>query len=106
MNKENNYITCKRVTFYSMLDEDMFFDWIKNIKCIASFENAKDELYLDLIDHPLNYDDAKNLIALLYRYKIDMKQLQQLINDSNKDAFEPWHTEIFGSTEKYDNHEK
>ena len=79
-----------------MKDEDAFFYWIKRINCIKSFEGARDELYLDLVDRELSYDDAKDLIALLYRYKIDMKQLAVFKNDSNQAAFEPWQEEIFG----------
>lgn len=97
-----NYLTCKRVYFYSILDEEIFFGWIKKIPCIASFEGARDELYLDLVDWELDYNDLKDLIALLYRYHIDMKQLEEFVNEKNKDAAEPWGEKIFGSktTEK------
>lgn len=91
-----NYITCKSVTFYSPRDEDAFFEWIKKIDCIESFEGARDELYLDLVDRSLNSQDIHELIALLRRYKVDMKQLKNLLNDDNKDAFEPWKKKIFG----------
>lgn len=73
----------------------MFFVWIKKIKCIEKFEGAGDELYLDLINKDLNYDDIKDLIALFYRYQIDMKQLGKLKNKKNADAFDPWKKEIF-----------
>jgi hypothetical protein len=29
LNYDNNYITCKSVKFYSLNDEDAFFEWIK-----------------------------------------------------------------------------
>lgn len=93
MNK--NYITCKRVIFYSKLDEDMFFEWIKKINCIKSFEGAGDEMYLDFVESELSYDDMKDIISLLYRYKVDMTQLQPFVNQQNKDAVAPWKQQIY-----------
>lgn len=93
----NKYITCKRVLFGSQLDEDAFFDWIKKIACIEKFEGAGNELYLDLVGRQLEYEDMKDLIALLYRYKIRMDQLEPLINDKNKAAIEPWKKHIYKS---------
>ncbi len=91
---KNNYLTCKRVIFYSSLDEDMFFDWIKKIQCIEKFEGARDELYLDLVNRELDYDEMKNLIAFFRRYKIKMNQLEQFVNEKNKAAVEPWKKQI------------
>jgi len=100
MSENKHYITCKSVFFYSMNDEAMFFEWIKRISCIKSFEGARDELYLDLVDRELTYDDIKDLIALLYRYKIDMKQLAVLRTPNNEGAIIPWKKQIFGKTPK------
>jgi hypothetical protein len=97
LNYDNNYITCKSVKFYSLNDEDAFFEWIKRIKCIEKFEGAREYLYLDLVNRELSYDDIKDLIALLYRYKIDMHQLAKFYNESNKNAFTPWSKKIFKS---------
>lgn len=91
----NNYLVCKKVYFYSQLDENMFFVWIKSIPCIKKIEGAGDELYLDLVDRELNYEDIKDLIALLYRYKIKMNQLQPFITEKNKTAAEPWEKQIY-----------
>ncbi len=88
------YLTCKRVIYYSILDEEMFFEWLKKIKCISNIEGAKDELYLDLIDKDMTYEDMKNFIAIFYRYKIDMTQLAKFINKYNIDAALPWQEEI------------
>ncbi len=89
-----NYITCKRIQYFSKLDEEMFFAWIASISCIEKFEAAHDELYLDLVDKELSYDDMKHLIALLYRYKINMQQLQPLITENNKAAIKSWEKQI------------
>lgn len=94
MDKKNNYLTCKRVRFYALKDEDAFFEWINKIKCIKSYEGARDELYLDLVDKPLDFEDMKDLIGLFYRYKISMKQLAPFINEDNAMAAEPWLSKI------------
>lgn len=75
----------------------MFFEWIKNIPCIEKFDGVGDELYLHLTNRQLDYNDIKDLIALFYRYKIDMKQLARLFNESNKQAFKPWRKKIFST---------
>lgn len=73
----------------------MFFTWIKNIPCIEKFEGAGDELYLDLVFRDLSYDDMKDLIALLYRYKIKMDQLIPFVTQNNKTTVEPWKKQIY-----------
>jgi hypothetical protein len=105
MNKHNNYLTCKRVIFYSHKDEDTFFEWIKKIPSITHFEGARDELYLDMVSNIISDEDLKDLIALFYRYKIDMKQLCMFLNVNNKQWFYEnkktfWHNKIFGSSHK------
>ena len=88
--KGNYYLTCKGIVYYSYIDEEIFFQWFAKIRCIESFEEARDELYLHLIPGELDYEGMHELIALFYRYKINMHQLLALMNDTNKAAIEPW----------------
>ena len=94
---KQNYIKYKKNSFYSILDKTMFFTWIKNINCIENFEGIGDELYLNLVQRQLSYNDIKDLIALMYRYKIKMYQLQPLITEENKLAAAPWKKQIYKS---------
>jgi len=101
MSGPTNYLTCKKVLYYSLKDEDAFFEWIKKIKGIKNFEGAKDELYLDLVDEPLTDQDLEDLIGLFYRYNIDMKQLARFLTPENKSWFYDnkkafWHKRVFG----------
>lgn len=101
MNEFTNYLTCKRVTYHSLKDEDAFFEWINKIKCVKSFEGARDELYLDLTDSPPTDQDLKEFIGLFYRYKVDMKQLARFLTPENKSWFYDnkkafWHEKVFG----------
>ncbi len=101
-----NYLTCKGVKYCSLLDETAFFEWIEKINCIASYEGALDELYLDLVDRDLKDTELKELIALFYRYKIDMKQLAQFKTEHNKDWFYDnkrafWNKKVFGENKSH-----
>jgi hypothetical protein len=88
------FLTCKSVWYYSQKDEDAFFEWIEKIECIESFEGVRDELYLNLIDCELEYEDMQDLIALFYRYKVNMRQLAPFVNKKNRDAAIPWKKHI------------
>lgn len=91
-----NYLLCKKVKFYALKDEDIFFEWIEKIDCIKSIDAAKDELYLDLVDRSLTFDDVNDLICLFVRYGIDLKQLAKYKTVDNEEAFRPWAKKIFG----------
>lgn len=109
MSESTNYLTCKRVRYCAPKDEDIFFEWIKKIKCVKSFEGARDELYLDLVETPPTDQDLEDLIGLFYRYKVDMKQLARFLTPENKAWFYDnkkafWHKKVFGSESR--NYEK
>ncbi len=110
MNRNSNYLLCKKVKFYSINDEDAFFGWIKRLDCIKKIDAAGDELYLDIVDRGLNDQDLSELLGLLYRYKIDMKQLARFQTEENKPWFlnnrkAYWHTKVFGAGHKEAKHE-
>ena len=104
--KENNMakqvvLVCKRVWYYSSTDEDMFFEWISRIKCIATYDGVRDELYLYINTKRVSNENLRELLALFYRYKIDMKQLQIFLNKNNNQWFYDnkkayWHRRVFG----------
>lgn len=100
--KEDIVLACKSIWYYSTIDEDLFFEWIKRISCIIKFDAIHDELYLYIKTNIVADDDLRELIALFYRYKVEMKQLQQFLNKNNKDWFYAskykgyWHRRVFG----------
>ena len=98
-------LICKGVKFCSYIDEYAFFKWIETIDAIESFSQINDELYLEIASINLHDDDLRELLALLYKYKIDMKQLAAFLNKDNKEWFynNPkayWHKRVFGSVKK------
>jgi hypothetical protein len=89
MNHEKKIIlTCTPLRFYTTLDEDLCFEWIKKISCIDSFKGKGPALYLHITNKPVSNTDLLNLIGLFDRYKFDNTQLLIFKNDSNKEWFD------------------
>ena len=102
MKKSNDIILIgNSISYYSRKDEDAFFEWIKKIDCIEDVGGAGTELYLYIVNIDLHDYDLRELLALFYRYKIEMKQLQIFLNKNNKHWFHDnkkvyWHRRVFG----------
>lgn len=101
MNKKIRII-CKRVSYCSMIDEDLFFEWLTKIPSISSFDGELDELYLYFERKVIPYKDLLELTGLFHRYKIaGMDQLQIFVNEKNKKRYAGnpnsyWHKKVFG----------
>lgn len=94
-------LICKRVTFYSQNDEMVFFEWLKRISCIGEIKGVGDELHLQISRKQISDANLRDLIAIFGRYKINMKQLAQFLNDKNKAWFKGrpkafWLKKVFG----------
>lgn len=101
-------LVCKKVYFYSQLDEKYFFAWLQDIKTIVRLDGIGDELYLYCKSSVVSDQDLREILALFYRYKIDMKQLVVFLNNKNKKWFFEgpkgyWHRKVFGTTVKTKN---
>lgn len=99
---EQIILECKSVKFYSHKDEDAFFEWIKKIECIDDYWGEGRILYLEIVCAELHDHDLIELLALFYRYKVDMKQLKRFLTDDNKKWFYDnkrayWHKKVFGA---------
>ena len=81
-------LECKRVKFYCPDDKNAFFEWLDRIKIIKEIKGKKDSILLILSDSTINDQDLGSLVSLFRRYKIQMKNLEVLINDSNKNVFQ------------------
>lgn len=104
-----NYLTCKRVLFLSEGDELAFFEWISKIRSIQKWEGKGDEIHLYPSSSAISEKGLRELIALFYRYEIDMHQLQQFVNDKNREWFTDkksyWHKRVFGDIELNKGHD-
>jgi hypothetical protein len=95
-------LICKGVIFYSQTDETSFFEWISRIKGIDRWEGIGDEVHLHLPKKKISDECLRDLTALLYRYKIEMSQLQQFVNEKNSEWYAApgkyWHKKVFKQT--------
>jgi hypothetical protein len=95
-------LVCKDVILCSPHDEDAFFEWIKKIGCIEGLSGSDNTLYLHISSEDIFRSDLDDLLALFYRYNIDMKQLKRFLNNDNKKWFKDgkvkgyWHERVFG----------
>jgi len=87
--------------FYSQTDESLFFQWIDSILPVVDSDGRLEELYLYLPSYHIPSRDLWELLALFYRYSIDMKQLRCFLNDDNREWFYEgqkgfWFDKVFG----------
>ena len=83
MNKKIELIA-KRIDYLSSLDEETFFAWLERISCVVEKRGIADELHVYVDQTKLSESDLRELLALFYRYEIDMKQLRIFLNKDNK----------------------
>ena len=87
MNKEI-VLKCSPLRFYTLIDEDGCFHWIKKIESIVKYEGIGRELHLILKSSRIPIKDLLELIGLFRRYNFDIKQLKIFMTDENKIVFE------------------
>jgi len=97
-------VICKAVEFYSAQDETNFFEWAKKLRCVKRVQGVHDEIWLHVRSRNISDRCLRELIALCFRYKVEMTQLQQFLRVSNKHWFgdkEFWfHGSIFARSSK------
>ena len=92
-------LIARATTFFSQLDEDSFFEWLAKIPCVSQFTGQEDILYIQITRSKVDQSALQDLLALFYRYKIDMKQLAILDRAEfsqwfrRKEAY--WHEQVF-----------
>ncbi len=94
-------LIAKSVVYYSKLDEEAFFDWIGRISCIVDIKGVSTELIMKVDQDRVNDVELRELLALFFRYSIDMRQLLIFENSRNTEWFSKsgmyWHDLVFGS---------
>ena len=99
--KRKNFLVCKNIKYYSDLEREVFFEFIKKIKSIVEFETKDNTLYLYFKSKRIPDKDLRALIGLFDRFRINMTQLQFFLNERNKKWFRNgdgyWVKPIFGS---------
>jgi uncharacterized protein involved in tolerance to divalent cations len=84
------------VTYFSQLDELAFFTWAGNIKCIRSIDNG----FFHIKSKRISKESLLDLIAIMHRYNMPMRQLSVFCNETNekwfKDKKKYWYKKTFG----------
>lgn len=87
--------------FFSRLDEDAFFEWLKKLPCVSEFEGKGDTLFIRVLKSKVDEYALRELLALFQRYRIDMKQLSAFDKRGFADWFHSrkayWYESVFGS---------
>jgi len=93
-------IRCKQVMFFSKVDEEMFFVWAQKIPGIKEVYGELDEIVLSLSSPDVEDESLRELIALLYRFDLPLKQLAAFESSKNKEWFNNknkfWYAGVFG----------
>jgi hypothetical protein len=88
------------VRFGHASDERAFFEWLERIPCVASFAGEGPDGLVVRLKRPPSNDDLRQLLALCYRWGVDMRQLARFETEKNRSWFgDPekyWHRAVFG----------
>jgi hypothetical protein len=82
-------------TYFSRGDEKLFFDWLQSIWAVDTVVGRGTDLLITLRKQPGD-SDLRELVALFYRYQLDMRALAVLKRDTS--SF--WHAKVFGNTNR------
>ena len=86
-----------KIVYFSQLDEDHFFSWAQQIRCVKSIDGG----YFHIQSKRISDSDLRNLIAIMRRYKMPMHGLRQFCNERNKKWFKNrdkiWYKQVFGA---------
>ena len=87
-------------SYYSRGDERRFFQGLSDIDCISNVKGVGRSLLFDVDLRQLNREKILEIIALLWRYHIDLKPLRPLVDNNKKFAWvsEPhfyWHSNMY-----------
>lgn len=81
---KSNYLMAANMKYYSLIDEQLFFEWAQKIECIKQCYVSEQTVYIELKSHKLSKKDLYDLLAFLKHYEIDMKQLLPLVTKRNQ----------------------
>jgi hypothetical protein len=87
---EDNLVVLEatRVLYRSENDESAFFEWLSKLECVQKYEGRGDTLSIHVIRNKVDESALRELLALFYRYGVDMRQLAVFESGD----FQPWFT--------------
>ncbi|MFT3871000.1 MAG: hypothetical protein QM715_21305 [Nibricoccus sp.] len=79
-------LKCHEMSFYSQLDEEMFFDALKKIAAVKKIEGRGSDLFLSVASR-LSDKALRELLGLFFRYEVDLRQLAPFVTERNRSWF-------------------
>lgn len=99
MRKDEISLVARGVRFRSKWDEDAFFEWLRRFDCVESAEGAGLELRITVARSKVTDLALRELLALFFRYEIEMSQLATFRTQKNRRWFSSpqayWHKMVF-----------
>jgi hypothetical protein len=93
-------VCCHKVRFYSPEDETAFFSWAQRIPGVSRVFGEGAEIVLVVRSSSPSEATLRELLALLQRYGVEMRQLGQFLSARNERWFKDpcgfWYEGVFG----------
>ena len=87
-------VRASRVHFYSPMDEDAFFEWLKKLPSIKEVYGEVEDIVLSFSEDPISDAEFHELIAIFRRYGVEKGGLGILVNSDNEGWVESWEPDI------------
>jgi len=91
-------IKCRGITYFSQLDEKMFFASLHQIAAVKKVEGSGSALLLEVTSRPSD-KSLRELTGLFFRYRVDMEPLAVFLNKKNQlwffDPKRYWFKKVF-----------
>ena len=78
------------VAYYGRLDEDLFFEGLYRNPAFKSVKGIHRTLLIRIDARRLTWEATYDLVALFYRYGIDLKELSKIAVGRRREWIEPW----------------
>lgn len=92
------------IPFLSPWDEGSFFQRLRRLRCVETFGGEGTELRMVVRSGSLSDANLRELLALFFRYGVEMTQLAAFETDGNRSWFRSstkyWHRRVFRGSGK------
>jgi hypothetical protein len=95
-------ITVRGPWLYSPKDKEVFFGWLESIPSVAKVGGVGFDVTISLRSKRVSQQDLRELIAILYRYRMNMRVLAPLASSRHPwftDKKKFWYKRVFGTSQ-------
>ncbi len=79
-------LEAKNVIFYSMNDEQFFFEWLGRMEFVEDVVGRGSVIYIRINAREVTEDGLREILAFFQRYRIPMRQLRRF----DREDFSGW----------------